>query len=135
MTTRSTKRALVASILVLSLCFSALIGTTFAWFTDSVTSSGNNIVSGTLKVDLEVLNKDNSAWTSVKETNGSIFNYQNWEPGFVDAKVLKVENEGSLALKWKAVFTSNTALSALADVIDVYVYNWGGTNFNKCFIK
>ena len=53
MTTKhSTKRMLIASILVLAMCFTALVGTTFAWFTDSVTSSGNKIQSGTLKVDL-----------------------------------------------------------------------------------
>ncbi len=48
----STKRALVASILTLCLCFTALVGTTFAWFTDSVSSGGNKIVSGTLDVQL-----------------------------------------------------------------------------------
>lgn len=121
----STKQSLIASILVLCLCFTSLIGTTFAWFTDSVTSSGNKIVSGTLKVDLELLDKETSTWSSVKENNDPIFTYQNWEPGYVDAKVLKVENEGTLALKWKAKFTSADQLTDLANVIDVYVYAWG----------
>ena len=121
----STKQSLIASILVLCLCFTSLIGTTFAWFTDSVTSSGNKIVSGTLKVDLELLDKKTGAWSSVKENNDPIFTYENWEPGYVDAKVLKVENEGTLALKWKAKFVSADKLTELADVIDVYVYAWG----------
>ena len=30
----STKRALIASVLSLALCFTMLIGTTFAWFTE-----------------------------------------------------------------------------------------------------
>ena len=50
-----TKRTLILSLASLVLCFTMLLGTTFAWFTDSVTSTGNKIASGTLKVDLEVL--------------------------------------------------------------------------------
>ena len=38
--TKSTKRALLLSALSLLMCVSMLIGSTFAWFTDSVTSSG-----------------------------------------------------------------------------------------------
>ncbi len=116
----SIKRSLIASAVALCLCVLSLIGTTFAWFTDSVTSSGNKIVSGTLKVDLEVLDKEDG-WKSVKESNAPIFDYVDWEPGYTDVKILKVENEGSLALKWKAKFVSEDELTALADVIDVYV--------------
>ena len=36
-------------------------------------------------------------------------------------KILKVVNEGTLALKWIAKFVSESALSELANVIDVYV--------------
>ena len=34
--TRSTKSALISSVIALLLCFTMLLGTTFAWFTDSV---------------------------------------------------------------------------------------------------
>ena len=117
---KSTKRALLMSGLALLLCVSMLIGSTFAWFTDSVTSAGNKIQSGTLKLDLELLDKD-TGWASIKESKAPIFNYDLWEPGYTDVKVLKVENEGSLALKWYAKFISADTLSILADVIDVYV--------------
>lgn len=122
--TKSTKRALVSSALALVMCISMLIGSTFAWFTDSVTSSSNKIQSGTLKLDLEMLvkNDDNTtSWKSIKEDKTALFNYTNWEPGYTDVKVLKVENEGSLALKWVAKFVAEKELSALANVIDVYV--------------
>ena len=121
----STKRSLIASILILCLCFTSFVGTTFAWFTDEVTSSGNKIVSGSLKVDLEVLDKESGKWSSLKESKAPIFNYENWEPGYIDAKVLKVDNEGTLALKWKAKFVANETLGILADVIDVYVLPYG----------
>ena len=43
---KSTKRALIVSILALVLCFTMLLGTTYAWFTDEVTSSGNKVQAG-----------------------------------------------------------------------------------------
>ena len=118
--TKSTKRALLGSALALLVCVSMLVGSTFAWFTDSVTSAGNKIVAGTLQVDLELLEEDGS-WTSIKESGKAIFDYENWEPGYTDVKILRVSNKGTLALKWLAKFVSDYELSALADVIDVYV--------------
>ena len=118
--TKSTKRALLLSALSLLMCVSMLIGSTFAWFTDSVTSTGNKIQAGTLKIDLELLEKDGT-WTSIKDSKKAIFNYENWEPGYTDVKILRVTNEGTLALKWVAKFVSASELTALANVIDVYV--------------
>ena len=118
---KNSVRTLVVSIVAIVICFTMLLGTTFAWFTDSVTSSNNKIESGTLLVDLELYDKDTQAWASIKDSHDPIFDYDNWEPGYTDVKLLKVENEGTLALKWKARFVSSVSLSALADVIDVYV--------------
>ena len=122
--TKSTKRALLLSALSLLMCVSMLIGSTFAWFTDSVTSAGNKIQAGTLKIDLELLEKNedgSTKWTSLKDSKAPIFNYDKWEPGYTDVKILKVENEGTLALKWVAKFVSANDLTELANVIDVYV--------------
>ena len=118
--TKSTKRALLMSGLALIMCVAMLAGSTFAWFTDSVTSAGNKIQAGTLKLDLELLN-DAGVFESIKDNRDPLFNYNRWEPGYTEVKVLKVENEGSLALKWVAKFTSQKELSKLAEVIDVYV--------------
>ena len=120
-----TKKSFLTSIVALVLCLTMFLGTTFAWFTDMVTSSGNIIQSGSLKIDLELLDKESGKWNSIKESKSPLFDYDKWEPGYVDVKVLKVENEGTLALKWKAMFVSDEQLSALADVIDVYVLPFG----------
>ena len=120
MTNKNLKRAFLASLMAFILCVSSLLGTTYAWFTDSVTSSGNKIVAGSLKIDLLLKDKDDN-WTSLKDTSKAIFDYENWEPGYTDVKVLKVVNEGTLALKWMAKFISAYELTELADVIDVYV--------------
>ena len=46
-----TKHALIFSIISMLLCCTMFMGTTYAWFTDSVTSADNKISSGTLEVD------------------------------------------------------------------------------------
>ena len=119
----STKRALIASILMLALCCSMLLGTTYAWFTDSVTSSNNVIKTGKLEIGFdkwdETANSGAGAWVSAE--GAPIFNYTNWEPGYTEIVNLRVTNLGTLALKWQAVITTENSLSALADVINVYV--------------
>lgn len=121
MAKRTTKHALLLSVLSLIVCASMLIGSTFAWFTDSVTSSNNKIQAGNLAIDLMLYDADTDTWNSIKGSSAPIFTHQNWEPGYIDAKLLRVENHGSLALKWVAQFASEHSLSILADVIDVYV--------------
>ena len=120
--TKNTKRALLSSVLALFLCFAMLLGTTYAWFTDSVTSAGNIIQSGTLDVEMEW--KDATA-TGAQQTykdasEGAIFNYDKWEPGYVEAKNIKISNVGTLALQYNLHIAANGEVSKLADVIDVY---------------
>lgn len=111
---------LVFNIVAIVVVCGILIGSTFAWFTDSAVSSGNRIQAGTLEVDFEMLDPD-GGWVSLKSDNAPIFDYDRWEPGYTDIKILKVENEGNLALQWKAKFVSDGNLSALAEVIEVFV--------------
>ena len=56
--TVSTKRALILSLLSMLLCVSMLIGSTYAWFTDTANTAVNKIQAGTLAVALEM--KDNA---------------------------------------------------------------------------
>ena len=118
----STKKALMASALSLLLCFSMLIGTTFAWFTDSVTSANNIIKSGTLDVEMYWADgteaPDSATWTDA--STGAIFNYDKWEPGYVEVRHIKIANVGTLALKYQLKIMANGEVSDLADVIDVY---------------
>ncbi len=117
----STKRTLITSVISLMLCFAMLLGTTWAWFTDEVTSSGNKVVAGNLKIDLEILDKESGVLSSIKDSAKAIFDYDLWEPGYTAVTLFRVENEGNLALKWEARFVSPNELSSLANVIDVYV--------------
>ena len=52
--TKTTKRALLSSVLAMLLCVTMLIGTTFAWFTDTASTAVNKIQAGNLDVALEM---------------------------------------------------------------------------------
>ena len=123
----SLKSRLIAALLVLVMMVTTLIGSTYAWFTDSVTSAGNKIEAGSLKVDLVHLT-DSGEVSLKRQSNHKIFDYDKWEPGYTRVETLEIRNDGSLALKYRLSITieANTATLAdsgegLADVIDVYV--------------
>ena len=106
---KSTKRALTSSILSLALCMTMLIGTTFAWFTDSATSANNKIQAG--KLDVELYLYDGAEYKNISESSQAIFGpaglAQNenaatlWEPGKTQVAYLSIKNEGNLDLKYK----------------------------------
>ena len=119
---KNTKRALLASVLSVMLCCAMLVGSTFAWFTDSVTSTGNKIQAGKLNIDLLVKDTWDGEYKSVKESKEAIFDHDKWEPGYTDVKYIKVETTGNLALKYTLSITPYKTVEAgdLAEVIDVY---------------
>ena len=100
MNKKNTKRALLTSVLSLAVCGSMLVGTTFAWFTDSVSSVNNVITTGNLDVKVEYT-LDGEEW---KDLDGAkdLFQKGLWEPGHTEVVALKIKNEGTLALKYAA---------------------------------
>jgi predicted ribosomally synthesized peptide with SipW-like signal peptide len=98
---KSAKLAFVASILSLVLCFTMLVGTTFAWFTDSATSQNNVIKSGTLDVELYYQRVGESSWSKVTESTNIFSENGSWEPGYAEVIKLKIVNAGNLALKYR----------------------------------
>jgi len=95
---KQTKRALLTSVMALFLCFTMLLGTTYAWFTDSVSSANNIITAGNLDVDLEYY--VGGDWKKVTETTNVFEENTLWEPGHTEVVYLKVSNLGTLALKY-----------------------------------
>ena len=118
----NTKRSFLTSLTALLLCISMLMGTTFAWFTDTVTSKNNIILAGNIDAEMywsdELLAEDSTEWLDASQ--GAIFNHQKWEPGYTEVKYVKVVNNGSLNFKWKLGVEAEGPLGLLADVIDVY---------------
>ena len=45
---KSTKRALLGSVVAMVLCLAMLVGATFAWFTDTASTGVNKIQAGNL---------------------------------------------------------------------------------------
>ena len=122
---KNTKKALLLSVMSLVLCVSMLVGTTFAWFTDSVSTGKNIIAAGNLDVEMYYADKLETAAADWKDaSDGAIFNYQLWEPGYTEVKYITIANEGSLALKYRLdVIPTVPAVPGevnLGDVIDVY---------------
>ena len=102
--TRSTKSALISSVIALLLCFTMLLGSTFAWFTDSVTSANNIIKSGNLDIELEYAKVSDgkiTEWDTVAGKDNIFDKNALWEPGRVEVVYLKVSNLGTLALKYQ----------------------------------
>ena len=106
---KNTKRSMLISGLCLLLTAVMLMGSTFAWFTDSVTNTGNKIEAGTLNVDLLMDKAHNGNYVSIADETGAIFssdkdgNGYNWEPGMTQVVYLAVQNNGSLALNYSFV--------------------------------
>lgn len=128
------KRTLALAVISVLVALSMFVGTTFAWFTDSVTSSGNIIASGKLDVTMEYKNNlSDKEWTDASTT--AIFNYDNWEPGYTEVKYVKVANVGTLDFDYQITIYPNITPTAgevnLSDVIDVYVLKGATANFTS----
>ena len=98
---RATKRALLTSVMALVMCVVMLVGTTFAWFTDTASTGVNKIQAGNLDVELEYKNTPTSDFAEANENTPVFKDGARWEPGHVEYVVLKISNAGNLALKYK----------------------------------
>ena len=133
---RATKRALLTSVMALVMCVVMLVGTTFAWFTDTASTGVNKIVSGNLKVDIIGADSDSHIeklnFTKAAGAEGEALL---WEPGCrYLTQGFRIANKGNLALKWKAEINKDNIVDgkvegstiakdgkSLLDVIDFYV--------------
>ena len=118
---RATKRALLTSIMALVMCVVMLVGTTFAWFTDTASTGVNKIQAGNLKVLLVDENGNDLEgktleWkTADNRAQAQIL----WEPGCTyELQPVYVKNDGNLALKYKIVISGINGSAKLNKVID-----------------
>ena len=102
MTSKSTKRALITSALAILMCVAMLVGTTFAWFTDTASTGVNKIQAGNLDIEVEYRTSSDEDWktldsaTDLFGAEGTLF-----EPGHTRVVELRITNAGNLALKYK----------------------------------
>ena len=116
---------MISSTLALLMCVAMLIGTTFAWFTDTASTAVNKIQAGNLDVDLE-MSTDGTNWESAEGKTLTFKTKDNraadqilWEPGCTyELPQLRVVNKGNLALKYKIQITGIQGDAKLNEVID-----------------
>lgn len=123
--TKTTKRALLSSVVAMLVCITMLIGTTFAWFTDTASTAVNKIQAGTLDIALQM--KDASGnWVNAegetlswKKAAGAPNGEQVlWEPGCTyELPELRIVNKGNLALKYKIIVNGIVGNAKLLEVI------------------
>ena len=122
---KATKRALLTSVMALVMCVVMLVGTTFAWFTDTASTGVNKIVAGNLKVDIVDENGDSLDGKTLKfiqatGVSDGTNNVENvlWEPGATFfTQGFKIANKGNLALKYKVVVSGITGDTGLLKVM------------------
>ncbi len=124
---KNIKKIIVPAIAAIALCVSLIAGATFAWFTDEAKTNVNTIQSGKLDVALEM--KDGDEWVTAEgktlsfiKTNaeGEMVADANilWEPGCTyNLPMLRVVNNGDLALKYSVVLAGATGDLKLLEVI------------------
>ena len=122
---KSTKRALLGSVMAMVLCMAMLVGATFAWFADTASTNVNKIQAGNLDVALEM--KDAAGqWVSAEgktldfvKAAGAENEAILWEPGCTyTLPELRVVNNGNLALKYKVIITGINGSAKLNTVIE-----------------
>mgnify|MGYP004593316537 FL=1 len=122
---KSTKRALLGSVMAMVLCLAMLVGATFAWFTDTASTGVNKIQAGKLDVALEMQNADGK-WVSAEgkklefqKAAGAESEQVLWEPGCTyELPALRIRNNGNLALKYKVVITGIQGSAKLNEAIE-----------------
>ncbi len=96
---KTTKGALFTSVVAMLLCLVMLIGTTFAWFTDSVVNTGNRIQAGDLDIEVEY-SVDGQTWAPL-ELDTNVFGGGLYEPGYTKVAAFRISNTGTLAARYK----------------------------------
>ncbi len=118
---KKTKRALLTSAFAILMCTAMLVGTTFAWFTDTATTAVNKIQSGTL--DVQLVDADGN------DLEGKTLNFKKaegheneeilWEPGCTyELPAVYIKNNGNLALKYKIQITGINGDAKLNEAIE-----------------
>ena len=128
----NTKRALLTGVLAIVACVAMLIGSTFAWFTDTAGTAVNKIQAG--KLNIELLAED-----GVTSLEGATLEWQKaegaedeeilWEPGCrYQLQPIVIKNAGDLALKYKIVISGIKGDAKLNEAIE---WTIGGVSLDE----
>ena len=118
---RSTKRALISCALAILMCAAMLIGTTFAWFTDTASTAVNKIQSGSLKVGIIDMQGNSLEGKQLKwqAADGREQDEILWEPGCTYfLQPFQIQNQGNLALEYKITVNGISGDNKLLEALE-----------------
>ena len=125
-----TKKALMMSIFSMVLCMAMLMGTTFAWFTDTASTAVNIVKSGDL--ELEIVKDDGTTKIGSESELQWDSDDVKWQPeAEYKTKGFKIKNTGKLALKYKLMVNLEGVSKELRDSIDFYILNKDNNKIGK----
>lgn len=107
------------SALSLVLCVTMLVGSTFAWFTDTASTGVNTVQAGNLRVDIQdmdgkTLQGKTLTWQTAENRENIL-----WEPGCTyDLIPFQVVNNASLALRFRIAVTGIEGNPALLSALE-----------------
>ena len=115
------RKALVISFLLILVSLITFTATTFAWFSDSVSSNNNIITVGNLDAEMYWADDLSDTWHNIEdEKYNTVFKHNNYEPGYTTVKYLKIVNTGALAFKYDLSLLATGTVGKLAEVVDLY---------------
>ena len=115
------KRALLLSALAIVLCIAMLIGTTYAWFTDTASTAVNRIQSGSLKVGIIDMQGNSLEGKQLKwqAADGREQDEILWEPGCTYfLQPFQIQNQGNLALEYKITVNGISGDNKLLEALE-----------------
>ena len=133
MESKNLKKGIIFSLLIIAVCAVTIVGTSYAWFTDTASTSGNKIQAGTLDVGLE--KSIGAKWVDAEgqpldliTVDGRIADEIYFEPGATyELETIRVKNRGNLALKYKIVLNGLTGDAELLKVLNITIDGQDGS--------
>ena len=122
---KTTKRALLTSVMALVMCVVMLVGTTFAWFTDTASTGVNKIQAGNLDVDIIDMqgNSLDGKTLTWQKASGAESEDVLWEPGCTYYLTpFMIQNKGNLALKYKVTINGVSGDNKLLEALEFGFY-------------
>ncbi len=106
---KSKKFSLIACAASIVLSAGALIGTSYAWFSDSASNKGNIIQAGTFGIELEMYDAEQDKYVPAENADGSVdgvhlFEGTNWQGDDYQVAYLSLVNTGSIDLDFRLDF-------------------------------
>ncbi len=120
-------RPFLIVLLVVPIGFVFISGDVFALMKSILSNDKNVIGSGTLGIDIEILDRDSNEYVSSSKNDIPLFNYDRWEAGYTQPVNIRIVNTGTLSLAYELEVVADGVLETmlkneplLSDVIEVY---------------